>query len=260
MASSTDLPKRAGIWKTIPTRRRSSSGSSPLVGSPSRKTSPEVGSMRRLMARSRVLFPAPEGPTTAVTPPSRIAMSTSFRISVPPIAYSSPEISIFREGKLERLPPQVYVEAVEDGVSVKRQGLVVGEGLLHAPDHGVQPIGLGAPVHTVHEVGVVDYLGDLSQHGIVQIVLFEHGLEGAGVAAVGEPGSGHVEELCPFGRLRSVPEEVKLGVGVDAAPDQPHAGRPTYVTSPPGCPQHYPAPSCTARPAPLFTARRASRI
>src|ERR671911_2758419 len=125
MASSTDLPKRAGIWKTIPTRRRNSSGSIRLVGSPSRKISPEVGSMRRLMARSKVLFPAPEGPTTAVIPPSRIAMLTSFRIPVPPIAYSSSETSIFREGKLERLPPQVYVKAVEDGVRVERQDLVV---------------------------------------------------------------------------------------------------------------------------------------
>ena len=70
------------------------------------------------MARSRVLFPAPDGPTTAVISPPGIPASTPFRISAPPTAYRSPETSILERPKLERLPLQVCVQAVEEGVGV----------------------------------------------------------------------------------------------------------------------------------------------
>ena len=79
------------------------------------------------MARSRVLLPAPEGPTTAVTLPPGISASTPRRISVPPVAYLRPEILIPRDPMLEHLPAQVGVESVEDGVGVTGQGMVVGE-------------------------------------------------------------------------------------------------------------------------------------
>src|SRR5215212_5552255 len=42
---------------------------------------PRRRSIRRLMARSKLLFPAPEGPTTAVILPSGILASTPLRIS-----------------------------------------------------------------------------------------------------------------------------------------------------------------------------------
>src|SRR5215212_5145295 len=159
--SSTEVPKRAGIWKTIPTLRRSSSGSSEPVGSPSRYTSPEDGSMRRLIARSRVLFPAPEGPTTAVTSPAGTRASTPARISVPPASQRSLRTSILGRCKLAGLPPQVGVEAIVEYVGVTRECLVVGKGELHTAHDGVQTLGFGPPVLFVHKVCVVDDLGNL---------------------------------------------------------------------------------------------------
>jgi hypothetical protein len=74
------------------------------------------------MARNSVLFPAPEGPTTAVMLPPGTSASIPFRISLPPSAYPRPEILIPRELILEHLPAQVSVEPVEDGVGVMGQG------------------------------------------------------------------------------------------------------------------------------------------
>src|SRR4028118_1813168 len=184
MPSSPDRPKRAGSWKTIPTRRRSSRRSIPSVVSPSRKTSPAVGSIRRFTARRKVLLPAPEGPTTAVILPSGTSASTPLRISAPPTAYRSPWTRSFGLAKLERLPAQVGVEAVVEDIRVAGEGLVVGEGELHPPDDGVQALGLGASVLLVHQVGVVDDLAYLAQHGVFEPVFFEKGLEGAVVPAV----------------------------------------------------------------------------
>src|ERR687894_707900 len=98
------------------------------------------------MARSRVLFPAPEGPTTAVMLPAGTSASTPLRISVPPAAYPRPETLMPREPMLEHLPAQVGVEPVEDGVGVAGQGRVVGEDELHAADDGVQAIRLRTTV------------------------------------------------------------------------------------------------------------------
>src|SRR3712207_8555285 len=81
------------------------------------------------MARSSVLFPAPEGPTTAVMSSFGTSTSTPFRISTPPVAYLRPEILIPRESMLEHLPAQVGVEPIEDGVGVA--GLGRGEGRAH---------------------------------------------------------------------------------------------------------------------------------
>src|SRR5215218_10028862 len=102
--------------------------------------------MRRLIARSRVLFPAPEGPTTAVTSPSRTSTSTPARISVPPSSYRSPRISILGRCKLEGFPPQVGVETIVEYVSVPRERPVVRQRELHAADDCVQALGLRASV------------------------------------------------------------------------------------------------------------------
>src|SRR5918994_6682727 len=102
--------------------------------------------MRRLMARSRVLFPAPDGPTTAVMLPPGILASTPFRIFVPPVEYRRPEVVMPSDPMLEHLPVQVGVEPVEDGVGVPGERLVVGEDELHTAGYGVQPIGLGTAV------------------------------------------------------------------------------------------------------------------
>jgi hypothetical protein len=77
--------------------------------------------------RSRVLFPAPEGPTTAVMLPPGISALTPLRISAPPVAYLRSEIVIPRDPMLEDLPAQVGVEPVEDSIGVAAQGKVVGE-------------------------------------------------------------------------------------------------------------------------------------
>src|SRR5919202_4551028 len=107
------------------------------------------------MTRSRVLFPAPEGPTTAVMSSLGISASTPLRISLPPAEYRIPEILISSDPMLEHLPAQICVEPVEDRVRVADEGRVVGEGELHAADHGVQAVGLGTTVLVVHQVGVV---------------------------------------------------------------------------------------------------------
>jgi hypothetical protein len=64
------------------------------------------------------------------------------------------------------------------------EGLVVGEGELHPAYYGVEALGLGTAVLLVHQVGVVNYLGDLREYGILEIVLREERLEGAGVSVV----------------------------------------------------------------------------
>ena len=47
---------------------------------------------------------------------------------------------------------------------------VVGECKLHPAHDRVQALGLEATVFLVHEVGVVDYLSDLREEGVVQLV------------------------------------------------------------------------------------------
>jgi hypothetical protein len=78
----------------MPTRRLSSSGSIAPVCAPSRYTSPDAGSMRRLRARSSMLFPAPEGPVTQTTSPSGTAALTPSRIPAPPETYRKSTVSI----------------------------------------------------------------------------------------------------------------------------------------------------------------------
>src|SRR5215217_3016884 len=67
----------------------------------------------------------------------------------------------------EHFPTEVGVETLVKDVRVKGECLIVGEGDLHAAHDGVQPLGLGPPVLLVHEVGVVDYLGDLMEHPVL---------------------------------------------------------------------------------------------
>src|SRR4028119_1678318 len=101
--------------------------------------------MRRLIVRSRVLFPAPEGPTTAVTSPSGTSASTPARISWPPTACRSRRTSILGEAKLERPPSEVGVEALIHDVGVFYQGVVVRQRELDPAHDGAQALGLGGP-------------------------------------------------------------------------------------------------------------------
>src|SRR5215212_5310746 len=218
--------------------------------------------MRRLTARSRVLLPAPDGPTTAVMLPPGIPASTPFRISVPPVEYRRPEVLIPSDPMLEHLPAQVGVEPVEDGVGVPGERLVVGENELHTADYGVQPIGLGTAVLFVHEVSVVHDLRDLGQRRIFQMILLDERLERAIVATVGVPGSSDVEELRPLWCLHRVFEEREGSLSVHKTPDQPHAGRAVHVASAAGSPEHQPlssAPSRTCSATPPASVLRAAR-
>src|SRR5919107_1583206 len=138
----------------------------------------------------------------------------------------------------EHFPTEVGVEALVKDVRVKGERFVVGEGELHAAHDGVQPLGLGPPVLLVHQVGVVDYLGDLMEHPVLQLILLEKRLEGAVLSAVGKLGPDHVEELRPLRGLRGIAEEGKGGLGVYKAPDQPDACGAVHVASPTRCPQH----------------------
>ena len=73
-----------GCWNTIPTSRRSATGSVPLenTDTPSRRMSPEcrvcgISSFNRFTERRNVLLPQPEGPISAVTARRGIATLTS---------------------------------------------------------------------------------------------------------------------------------------------------------------------------------------
>src|SRR4029450_5705162 len=145
------------------------------------------------MARSRVLLPAPDGPTTAVMLPPGIPASTPFRISVPPVEYRRPEVLIPSDPMRAHLPAQVGVEPVEDGVGVPGERMVVGEDELHAPDDSVQPIGFGTSILLVHEVSIVHDLRDLGQRRIFEMILLDEGLERAIIATGGGSSSGGVE-------------------------------------------------------------------
>src|SRR5918995_270848 len=215
--------------------------------------------MRRFIVRSRVLFPAPEGPTTAVISPPGIPASTPFRISAPPTAYRSPRTSILGRSNLEGLPPQVGVKAIVEDIRERGECLVVGERELHAAHDGVQPLGLGFPVLLVHQVGVVDYLGDLMEHPVLQLILLQERLEGAVLPAVGEPGPDHIEELRLLRGLRRIAEEGEGGLGVYKAPDQPDAGGAVHVAAPTRGPQHHLLPSVPNVPADPSLTLAASR-
>src|SRR5215217_5176649 len=160
----------------------------------------------------------------------------------------------------EHFPTEVGVEAVVEHVGVDRERLVVGQRELHAPNDGVQALGLGAGVLLVHQVGVVDDLGDLAQHGVAQeVVLLEEGLEGAILTSVGESGPDHVEELSPLRGLRRIAEEGEGGIRVQEAPYQPDAGGAVHVAPAARGPKHQPSVRAVAAvPSWPLTAARAA--
>ena len=71
---------RLCCWKIMATLRRSRRRSRALErnGVPSTTISPPVGSVSRLMQRSSVDLPAPDGPSTTTNSPGRIDSVTSF--------------------------------------------------------------------------------------------------------------------------------------------------------------------------------------
>ena len=69
------------------------------------------------MQRSRVLLPAPDGPTIEVMLPSGTPALTPLRISTPPAVYRRLEIFTLSR-TLEHFPSQVGVEAVIEGIGV----------------------------------------------------------------------------------------------------------------------------------------------
>ena len=74
--------KRLKDWNTIPIRRRTAHSWAPLAAAmscPSTRISPAVEVSSRLMQRSRVLLPVPEGPMTEITSPRNMSVFTSWR-------------------------------------------------------------------------------------------------------------------------------------------------------------------------------------
>src|SRR5215216_5923379 len=142
-----------------------------------------------------------------------------------------------------------------------RERLVVWQRELHAAYDGVQALGLGAGVLLVHQVCVMDDLCDLAQHGVVEGVLLQEGLEGAVLPAVGEPGPHHIEELRPLRGLRRIAEEGEGGLWVYEASDQPYASCAVHVAAPARGPEHYltlPTSPPSAVPVAALTAWRAA--
>ncbi len=70
---NTPLP--SGKW-TSPACRMAD-GEALVMSLPSRRTRPDAGRTRPLMARARLLFPAPLGPRMAKVPPDRRANEAS---------------------------------------------------------------------------------------------------------------------------------------------------------------------------------------
>src|SRR5215218_4815701 len=161
----------------------------------------------------------------------------------------------------EHFPTEGGVEALVKDVRVKGERLIVGEGELHAAHDGVQPLGLGPPVLLVHQVGVVDYLGDLMEHPVLQLVVLQESLEGAVLPSVREPGPDHIEELRLLRGFRGIVEEGEGGPWVHEAPDQPNAGCAVHVTALTRRPQHQVLPSvpnALADPSLTLAASRAA--
>src|SRR5215204_7472875 len=93
-----------------------------------------------------------------------------------------------------------------------------------------RPSDSGRAYFFVQQVGVVDDLCDLAQHGVAQeVVLLQEGLEGAILPTVGEPGPHHIEELRFLRCFRRIAEEGEGGIRVYEAPYQPDTGGTVHV-------------------------------
>ena len=77
LRSTLRCGNRLNCWKTIPIRLRiwSRLTSGSVISTPSMKILPEVGSSSRLMQRSSVDLPEPDGPITQTTWPSSTSKS-----------------------------------------------------------------------------------------------------------------------------------------------------------------------------------------
>ena len=67
-------------WNTYPIRRRNSCGGRSVVSTPSSRTEPAVGSIRRLTILRVVVFPEPEPPSRTTSSPAstfRLKSSTT---------------------------------------------------------------------------------------------------------------------------------------------------------------------------------------
>jgi hypothetical protein len=76
---------------------------------------------------------------------------------------------------------------------------------------------------------------------------------------VGEPGSNHVEELCPLWGFRRITEEGEGGIRVYEAAYQAYAGGAVHVAAPARGPQHQTLPSALGVPADPSRSLTASR-
>ncbi len=74
LSTTVRCGNRPACWMTYPIPRRSSAGSVPVMSSPSMRIRPAVGSIIRLIMRSEVVLPHPEGPTSTVMAPSGMVM------------------------------------------------------------------------------------------------------------------------------------------------------------------------------------------
>src|SRR5829696_2356459 len=175
------------------------------------------------------------------------------------IPRTSPKRRSRKSAVSEHFPAEVGVEAIVEDVGVARERQIVWQRELHAAHDGVQALGLGPPVLLVHQIGVVDYLRDLAQHGVVELVLLQERFEGAILPSVGEPGPDHVEKLRSLRGLRGIAEEGEGCLLVQEAPNQPYAGGAVHVASTARGPQHQTLSSVPRTPGDLSRSLTASR-
>src|SRR5215212_7044119 len=125
---------RLNAWKTMPILRRtaSMSTSGSVTSIPPTKTFPEVGSSRRLMQRSRVDLPDPDGPMTQTTSPP------STRTSMPRRTSRRPKY-LWRSWTSMAAAPAVWVLTLSPGLG--RLGLEAADHVAerHRDEQVAQP-------------------------------------------------------------------------------------------------------------------------
>ena len=86
MLPITVSSKSVTSWNTTEKSESSTSGSTVLTSTPPTLTRPELASQSLAARRAQVDLPEPEGPTSAVTSPSRAVKDTSSRTFSPPLS------------------------------------------------------------------------------------------------------------------------------------------------------------------------------
>src|SRR5207244_1359089 len=127
-----------------------------------------------------------------------------------------------------------------------------------ATQQDIEPGCLGGVVALITEVGLVNDLGQLPEHGVSQLIAAQEGLEAAIAAVVGKIDTTHVERRRVGGDLFRIVDEDELRLRIDEAADQPGAGSAVDVAAT-ACRPLHPTGSSTRTASSSTAARARSR-